>query len=169
MIEVPKNARHRRGLLYTWELPTYSKMMSLDEKEKKFIDEFQTFPSWKEKYERLIRMGQQAAGLEESQKTSEALVKGCQSQVWLHAKLNEHGQVIFSADSDALIVKGLVSLLVQVFSNERPEVILQSPFSLIEKIGLSQNLSPSRSNGLFSMVKQMKNFALAFSMIQRGL
>jgi cysteine desulfuration protein SufE len=141
--------------------------LSIEERQKKYIDEFSAFQSWEDRYRHLIELGKKLPDLPAKLKTEEAKVKGCQSQVWLHAQINEKGEVEFQGDSDAVIVRGLVALLVQIYSFARPEEILATPPHFIKAIGFENNLSPSRTNGLYAMTKQIKNFALAFSMINK--
>jgi cysteine desulfuration protein SufE len=125
------------------------------------VEEFSFFDEWDEKYAYLIEMGKKLSPLSEVYKTEANKIKGCQSQVWLNSKL-EGDKVIYEADSDSTIVKGLVSLLIRVLSGHPPEEILETELNFMERIGMSQHLSPSRSNGLASMVKQMKIHALAY-------
>jgi cysteine desulfuration protein SufE len=125
------------------------------------VEEFSFFEEWDEKYAYLIEMGKKLSPLSEVYKTEANKIKGCQSQVWLNSRL-EGDKVIYEADSDSTIVKGLVSLLIRVLSGHPPEEILETELNFMERIGMSQHLSPSRSNGLASMVKQMKIHALAY-------
>jgi len=134
--------------------------MSIDERQDQLIEEFSFFDEWMDRYEEIIHLGKQLPALDEKYKVPENLIKGCQSQVWLHAE-TINGQIIFSADSDAVITKGLVALMIQVLSGHTSEEIINSDLYFIEKIGLVNHLSPTRSNGLLAMVKQMKNYALA--------
>ena len=126
------------------------------------IDEFSLFEDRMEKYEYIIDLGKELEGIPDDKKTNDAIVKGCQSQVWLHAR-EEDGLIHFEADSDAFIVRGLIQLLLRTFSGQKAETILNEDLFFISKIGLSEMLSPTRANGLASMVKQMKFYALAFS------
>jgi len=135
--------------------------MTLAEIENEIIDEFSMFEEWMEKYEYLIELGKDLPLISEADKVDENLIKGCQSRVWLHAE-HKDGKVVFTADSDAIITKGIISLLVRAFSGQTPEVILKSEVNFIKEIGLTDHLSPTRSNGLVSMVKQMKNYSLAY-------
>jgi cysteine desulfuration protein SufE len=135
--------------------------MSIAAKEAEIIEEFEMFEEWTEKYEYLIDLGRALPLIDEGLKTEEYLIKGCQSQVWLNAELKE-GKVFYKADSDAQIPKGIVSLLVRVLSDESPNEIVKTDLTFIDQIGLKEHLSPTRSNGLVSMVKQMKIYALAF-------
>jgi|TARA_B110000008_G_C16877481_1_gene527425 cysteine desulfuration protein SufE len=127
------------------------------------IDEFDMFSDWMEKYEHIIEIGKDLATMEEEDKVDENLIKGCQSRVWLSAKLNSEGEVIFSGDSDAIITKGLVALMIHILSGSQASEIAAVDLYFLEKIGLNQHLSPTRSNGLASMVKQMKMYGLVFS------
>lgn len=136
--------------------------MSISEKQSELIDEFSFLEDWSDKYEHIITIGKEVPELDTQFKTDENLIKGCQSRVWLHASL-EHGKVIFQAESDAIITKGLVGIILRVFSGHSPQEILDADLTFIEQIGLKQHLSPTRSNGLLSMVKQLKFYALAFS------
>ena len=139
----------------------------IDEIEEGIIDEFALFDDWMDKYEHIIGLGKELPLIEESLKSEDLLIKGCQSQVWLHAKL-EDGKAVFTADSDAIITKGIISLLVRVLSGQTPDVIINTDLNFIEHIGLKEHLSPTRSNGLVSMIKQMKLYALAFKTQQNG-
>ncbi|MBT7651961.1 MAG: SufE family protein [Flavobacteriales bacterium] len=127
------------------------------------IDEFDMFSDWMEKYEHIIEIGKDLPTMEEEDKVDENLIKGCQSRVWLSAKLNSEGEVIFSGDSDAIITKGLVALMIHILSGSQASEIAAADLYFLEKIGLNQHLSPTRSNGLASMVKQMKMYGLVFS------
>lgn len=127
------------------------------------IEEFDMFPDWMEKYEHIIELGKELDPIDESKKLDENLIKGCQSRVWLSAELNDKGKVIFTADSDAIITKGLVALMIRVLSDAEPMEIASADLRFLEVIGLNAHLSPTRSNGILSMVKQMKMYGLAFS------
>lgn len=135
---------------------------NIQEIQDSLIEEFDLFEDWTDKYEYLIDLGKKLPVMPESYKTEDNVIKGCQSKVWLNAKL-ENGKVIFEADSEAVIVKGLISMLIRVLSNQSPTDILKADLYFIDAIGMSQHLAQTRSNGLLSMVKQMKNYALAFS------
>jgi cysteine desulfuration protein SufE len=137
-------------------------MMSINQIQEEIIEEFEFFSDWMEKYEHIISYGKNLKGLDDEYKTSDNLVKGCQSQVWLIAESRD-GILIFDADSDAVITRGLVGLLVKVLSNHSPEEITNADLYFIDKIGLKEHLSPNRSNGLVSMVKKMKLYAIAHS------
>ncbi len=136
--------------------------MNLEDIKKEIISEFNMFDDWMDRYDYLIEQGKSLEQLPQEYKTDKYLIKGCQSQVWLGAKLNDDGLVIFKADSDAIITKGMVALLIRVFSNQKPEDIQDSDISFLDQIGLKEQLSPTRSNGLMSMVKQMKLYAIAY-------
>ncbi|WP_316789559.1 SufE family protein [Pedobacter frigoris] len=132
--------------------------------EKEIIEDFALFDSWEDKYEYIIDLGKKLAPLEEQYKIDENKIKGCQSTVWLNAAY-ENGLVIFKADSDAVIVKGLISMLIKVLSHHTPEEILAAKMDFIGEIGMMTHLAQTRSNGLLSMIKQMKNYALAYQAI----
>ena len=135
--------------------------MTIDESANEIIEDFELFDDWADKYEYIISLGKELDPMEESLKTEDRLVKGCQSRVWLEAK-KEGDQVIFLADSDAVISKGIIALLVKILSGKTAEEIANHDFSFIDKIGLKEHLSPNRSNGLVGMMKQMKTYAVAF-------
>jgi len=135
--------------------------MSLNQVQKDIIDEFSVFDDWLDKYNYLIELGNDLPGIDPGYKTNEYLIRGCQSRVWLHAELRD-GKIEFTADSDAVIVKGIAALLVRVLSGRTPEEILENDLFFIDEIGLRQNLSPTRSNGLLAMVKKMRTYALAY-------
>ena len=128
------------------------------------IEEFSQFDEWMDKYALLIDFGNALEPLDEKYKTPQNIIEGCQSRVWLHAEMRD-GKVIFQADSDAILVKGIVYLLIDVLSNRTPSEIVDADLYFIEKIGLREHLSPTRSNGLLAMVKQMKMYGLAFKTI----
>ena len=135
--------------------------MTINEIQDEIIEEFSGFDDWMDKYQLLIDLGNEQEPLADKYKTEQNLIDGCQSRVWLQADLVD-GKIHFSAESDALIVKGIVALLIRVLSNHTPQEILDSDLYFIEEIGLKEHLSPTRSNGLLAMVKQMKVYALAF-------
>lgn len=135
--------------------------MTISENEQMIIDEFAAFGDWLDKYNVLVEMGKSLPVIGPEYKTDTYLISGCQSKVWLHAAY-ENGKIVFTADSDAIITKGIVNLLIRVLSNQSPEDILQAKLGFIDQIGLQEHLSPTRSNGLVNMVKQMKLYALAF-------
>lgn len=135
--------------------------MTIEEKQDRIIREFQVLGDWQQRYKHIIKTGQKLPPLDEKHKVEENLVRGCQSQVWLITEL-EDGKVIFKADSDAAITKGLVALMVNFYSGEDPDTILTTNPEFIKKIGMQEHLSPTRSNGLASMIKQMKIYAMAY-------
>lgn len=135
--------------------------MTINERTEEIKEEFSQFDDWMDKYNYLIEMGNDLPLLDEEQKTKQNLISGCQSRVWLHARY-EDGLIHFRADSDAVITKGIAALLVRVFSEQKPDDILNAGTEFIDEIGLKDHLSPTRSNGLMSMIKQMKLYALAF-------
>lgn len=135
--------------------------MTINEIQEDIIDEFSVFDDWMDKYQLLIDMGNALPPLDEAYKTDQNLIEGCQSRVWLHAECTD-GVIIYQAESDAIIVKGIVSLLVRVLSGHTPDEVLASDLHFIDEIGLTEHLSPTRSNGLVAMVKQMRLYALAF-------
>jgi cysteine desulfuration protein SufE len=128
--------------------------------ENEIIEEFELFDNWEDKYQYLIDLGKELKGLEDEFKTDDRLIKGCQSRVWLYSSF-ENDKVIYKADSDAIITKGIVALLIRVLSNQTPDEIINTELEFINKIGLKEHLSPTRANGLVSMIKQMKLDALA--------
>lgn len=137
-------------------------MSKIEEIEKEITEEFELFgDEWEGKYEHLIELGKSLPLIDEKYKTDDKLIKGCQSKVWLHSELKD-GKIIYSADSDAIITKGLVALVVRVLGNHTPDEIISAKMDFIDKIGLKEHLSPTRANGLVSMIKQMKLDALAF-------
>ena len=140
--------------------------MTINETQDKIIDEFSIFEDWMDKYALLIELGNALLPLEEKYKNENNLIEGCQSRVWLQADY-ENGKVVFQAESDAVIVKGIVALLIDVLSNHTPDEILNADLYFIDKIGLKEHLSPTRSNGLLSMVKQMRLYAMAFKVISK--
>lgn len=133
--------------------------MTLEEKQQEIIQDFAIFDDWMEKYEYIIELGREVPTIEASKKTEERLIEGCQSRVWLDSQF-ENGVMKFSADSDAIITKGIIGLLIRVLNNETPEVIAKADLHFIQDIGLQEHLSITRSNGLLSMVKKMKMNAL---------
>ena len=140
--------------------------MIINDIQDEIIDEFEGLTDWMDRYAYIIELGGQLPAIPESYKTPENLIEGCQSRVWIHAELNGDGEVVFEADSDAMIVKGIVALLLRVLSQQKPEDILDSELYFIDSIGLKEHLSPTRSNGLVAMVKQMRMYALAFKTLQ---
>jgi|TARA_B100000073_G_scaffold171176_1_gene141532 cysteine desulfuration protein SufE len=126
------------------------------------VEEFDIFDTWMDKYEYLIELGKSVPKINEENKKEENIIKGCQSKVWLHAE-KQDGLVRFYADSDAIITKGIISLLIRTFSNQKPEDIINASLDFIDDIGLRQHLSPNRANGLNNMIKKIKFYAIAFS------
>ena len=138
-------------------------MKTIEEIEQEIIDEFSLFDSWDDKYEYIIDLGKKLPPLEEQYKKDENKVRGCQSTVWLVADYKE-GRIYYKADSDAVIVKGLISMLIRVLSGQTPDAIVNAKLDFIKAIGMMNHLAQTRSNGLLAMVKQMKNYALAFKL-----
>lgn len=134
--------------------------MTINEIQDELIEEFSLFTDWMEKYEYIIQMGKELALIDDQYKTDDNLIRGCQSRVWLHADYKD-GKVLFTADSDAIITKGLVSMVVRVLSNHAPAEIANAELYFVDKVGLREHLSVTRSNGLLSMIKQMKLYAVA--------
>ena len=140
--------------------------MSINELQDEVIAEVSDFDDWMDRYQLLIDLGNEQEPLEEKYKTEQNLIEGCQSRVWLQAD-DVDGKIVFKAESDALIVKGIIALLIKVFSGHTPDEILNADLYFIDKIGLKEHLSPTRSNGLLSMVKQIRMYALAFKAKER--
>ncbi len=140
--------------------------MTINEKQDQIIEEFSEIDDWMDRYGYIIDLGNSLPAIDESLKTPEHLIEGCQSRVWLDAALDKDGRVHFTADSDAIIVKGIISLLIEVLNDHTPDEILDADLRFIDEIGLAENLSPTRSNGLLAMVKQMRMYALAFKSLQ---
>ncbi|MEO5967444.1 MAG: SufE family protein [Ferruginibacter sp.] len=136
--------------------------MNINEKQDSLIEDFASFDEWMDKYEYIIQLGKDLPLIDEVYKTDENLIKGCQSQVWLHAEMKD-GKLFFTADSDAIITKGLVGMVVDVLSGYTPNEIATADLYFIDKIGLHSHLSPTRSNGLASMIKQIKMYSIAYS------
>jgi cysteine desulfuration protein SufE len=136
--------------------------MSIIEVQNEIIDEFSLFEDWMQRYEYMIELGKSIELIDSSKKIDSNLIKGCQSKLWLHAELNNN-KLIFKADSEAIITKGIAAVLLRVFSNQTPEDILNANLDFVDKIGLKEHLSPTRANGLISMIKQIKYYALAYT------
>ncbi len=136
--------------------------MTINERQDEVIEEFEMFEDWMDKYEYLISLGKELPLIEEAKKIEENIIKGCQSRVWLAANMND-SKIQFTADSDAIITKGIISLMIRVLTDSSPKEIMKSELYFIDKVGLKEHLSPTRSNGLVSMVKQMKMYAIAYS------
>lgn len=139
---------------------------TIEDIEGEIVENFSLFDTWEEKYEYIIELGKKLPVLDEIHKKEENIIKGCQSTVWLAAD-NKNGKVVYEADSDAVIVKGLISMLIQVLSDHTPGEILDAKIDFVREIGMMQHLAQTRSNGLVSMIRQMKNYALAFQSIEQ--
>ena len=139
--------------------------MTINEKQDEIIAEMSELDDWMDRYAYIIDLGNSLPPIAEEYKTPQNLIAGCQSRVWLHADMNGDGRVEFTADSDAIIVKGIISMLIEVLSGHAPKEILDADLYFIDRIGLSEHLSPTRSNGLLAMVKQIKMYALAYEEI----
>jgi cysteine desulfuration protein SufE len=135
--------------------------MTINESQDEIIEEFETLSDWMEKYEYIIQLGKELPLIDDQYRKDENLIRGCQSRVWLHSEFKD-GKIYFTADSDALITKGLVSMVIRVLSNHTPKEIADADLYFVDKIGLRSHLSPTRSNGLLSMLKQMKLYAIAY-------
>ena len=135
--------------------------MNIEEIQNEIIDEFSMFEDWEERYQYMIDLGKTLPLIEEQYKTDDNIIKGCQSRVWVHAEMKDD-KVIFTADSDAIITKGIIAILIRVFSGQNPNDIINANTDFIDKIGLKEHLSPTRANGLVSMIKQIKMYALAY-------
>lgn len=135
--------------------------MTIKEIQEEIVDEFSMFDDWMQRYEYMIDLGKNLPLIDEAYKTDDNTIKGCQSKVWLHAEKNED-KIVFTADSDAILTKGIIAILIRTFSNQKPEDVLNADMSFIDEIGLKEHLSPTRANGLVSMIKQIKMYALAF-------
>lgn len=135
--------------------------MTIREAQEEIIDEFSMFEDWMQRYEYIIELGKTLPIIDAQYQVEENLIKGCQSQVWLHAE-NVNGNVVFTANSDAILTKGIIAILIRVFSNQKPADIVEAELSFIDEIGLKEHLSPTRANGLVSMIKQIRMYALAF-------
>ena len=142
--------------------------MTVSETQDNIIEEFSAFDDWMDKYNLLIDMGKELPAIDSKYKVKDFLIEGCQSRVWLHPDF-EDGKVIFTADSDAIITRGIISLLIKVLSKKTPDEIISAELYFIDSIGLRQNLSPTRSNGLLSMVRQMKLYAMAYKARQEQI
>ncbi|WP_442787089.1 SufE family protein [Flavobacterium suncheonense] len=135
--------------------------MTIKAIQEEIVDEFSMFDDWMQRYEYIIELGKSLPLIDEQYKTEDNLIKGCQSKVWVHAE-EKDGNVVFTADSDAILTKGIIAILVRAFSNQSPKAILDADTDFIDEIGLKEHLSPTRANGLVSMIKQIKMYALAF-------
>lgn len=142
--------------------------MNIEQRQQELIAEFADIEDWMDRYGYIIDLGNALPEIDESKKTPQNLIEGCQSRVWLDAELDNEGKVQFTADSDAIIVKGIISLLISVLNGHTPDDILEADLHFIDDIGLGEHLSPTRSNGLLAMVKQMRMYAMAFKAKQQG-
>lgn len=142
-------------------------MSEFKKRSEKLVTEFNNLSTWEDRYEKIIKKGKALPSMPEELKTEESKVKGCQSQVWLHAELTPEGNIHFIGDSDALLVRGLLAVLLELFQDLEPDEVLQAPIDFIKEIGFESHLSPSRTNGFFSMIKQIKMFATAFSYLKK--
>ncbi|MDE5646332.1 MAG: SufE family protein [Muribaculaceae bacterium] len=140
--------------------------MTIDQAQQEIVEEFSDIEDWMDRYAMIIDMGNALPAIDEKYRTPEHLIEGCQSRAWVNAELTDDGKVIYTADSDAIIVKGIISMLVKVLSGHTPDEILGSDLHFIGDIGLQEHLSPTRSNGLLAMLKQMRLYALAFKELQ---
>jgi cysteine desulfuration protein SufE len=140
--------------------------MTINDIQDEIIQEFSVFEDWMDKYEYLIELGKNTQAFDKKNKTDQNLIDGCQSKVWLNADLID-GKIVFTADSDAIITKGIISLLIRVLSNQTPQDILNTNLYFINEIGLNQHLSPTRSNGLMSMIKQTRLYAMAYNSLNK--
>ena len=136
-------------------------MQSIQEIQNDIIDEFSMFEDWEERYQYMIDLGKTLPLIHEQFKTEENIIKGCQSKVWVHAEFNDN-KIAFTADSDAIITKGIIAILIRTFSNQSPKAIMEANTDFIDAIGLKEHLSPTRANGLVSMIKQLKLYAIAY-------
>ena len=135
--------------------------MTIQEIQDEIVEEFNLFEDWMQRYEYMIELGKSLPLIAPEFKTNDNIIKGCQSKVWVHAELKDN-QLLFSADSDAIITKGIIAILIRAFSNQHPKDILDADTNFIDQIGLKEHLSPTRANGLVSMIKQIKLYAIAF-------
>lgn len=135
--------------------------MTIEDIQDEIIDEFSMFDDWEERYQYMIDLGKTLPLIDEKYKTEDHIIKGCQSKVWVHANMQDD-KVNFTADSDAIITKGIIAILIRVFSNQHPKAIIDANIDFIDKIGLKEHLSPTRANGLVSMIKQLKMYAIAY-------
>jgi cysteine desulfuration protein SufE len=135
--------------------------MTIEDVQNDIIDEFSMFEDWEERYQYMIDLGKTLPLIEDQYKTEDNIIKGCQSKVWVHANMQDN-KVNFTADSDAIITKGIIAILIRAFSNQHPNAIIEANTDFIDKIGLKEHLSPTRANGLVSMIKQIKLYAIAY-------
>lgn len=142
-------------------------MPSIADIQSEIVQEFEMFDDWEQRYEYIIELGKELPLIDPQYKKDDYLIKGCQSRVWLHAYQDDQGRIHYTADSDAIITKGIISLLIRIFNNQLPQDIVEADIQCIDKIGLKQHLSPTRANGLLAMIKQMKYYALALGRISQ--
>lgn len=135
--------------------------MTIAEIQSEIVDEFSLFDDWMQRYEYMIELGKSLPLIDDKYKTDDNIIKGCQSKVWVHAEL-DNDKLVFTADSDAIITKGIIAILIRVFSNQKPADIIEADTEFIDAIGLKEHLSPTRANGLVNMIKQLKMYALAY-------
>jgi len=135
--------------------------MTIEDIQNKIIDEFSMFENWEERYQYMIDLGKTLPLIDDAHKTDDNIIKGCQSKVWVHANMADN-KIAFTADSDAIITKGIIAILIRTFSNQHPTAIIEANTDFIDKIGLKEHLSPTRANGLVSMLKQLKMYAIAY-------
>ena len=145
-----------------WDNSLFLNVGTIESIQQDIVDEFDFFDDWSEKYQYLIDLGKNLPDFNETNRIDENLVKGCQSNVWLHAEIIDD-KIVYTADSDAIISKGIISILISVFSGQKPDAIIKAKMDFIDKIGLSNHLSQTRANGLLSMVKQIKLYAIAYN------
>jgi len=135
--------------------------MKIEQIQEEIVDEFSMFDDWMQRYEYMIDLGKALPLIDDKYKTDDNIIKGCQSKVWVHAELDED-KLVFTADSDAIITKGIIAILIRTFSNQKPQAIIDANTDFIDEIGLKEHLSPTRANGLVSMIKQLKLYAVAY-------
>ncbi len=138
-----------------------SQKMNIKKIQEEIVDEFSMFDDWMQRYEYMIELGKSLPLINEKYKTDDNTIKGCQSKVWVHAEMNDE-KLVFTADSDAIITKGIIAILIRAFSNQKPQDIIEANTKFIDDIGLKEHLSPTRANGLVSMIKQLKFYAIAY-------
>lgn len=138
-----------------------TRTMTIQEIQEEIVDEFSMFDDWMQRYEYIIELGKSLPLIEERYKTDDNLIKGCQSKVWVHAGLDDD-KVVFTADSDAIITKGIIAILIRALSHQKPQDIIDADLSFVDEIGLKEHLSPTRANGLVNMIKQLKLYAVAY-------
>ncbi len=140
--------------------------MTIDERQQEIIDEFAPISNWQDRYRKIIQIGRDLEDLDEAHKTEKNLVKGCQNRAWLHAELDDEGQVVYAADSEAMIVRGFVAMFLRIFSEQDPDAIIEAQPRFIDELGIGDNISLNRANGLASMIKQIKLYALALKAVK---